>query len=255
MRLQPAAHDEFWHRLAQWPLERDDRALSFARRLGRENGWTLSFAQEAILEYKKFVYLAVRAKHPVTPSPKVDQVWHLHLSYTKSYWEEMCGEILKAPLHHNPTAGGETEDRKYLEQYKRTLSSYEHAFGGPPPAEFWPEPKTRFEQGGDQLWVHRNAYWLIPKPDRSVTAVLMTAMFATVVFASNSAATESGSGVDEISLFHWIVIIGGAVCFTMAARGLLKTQGNKNKKDKKGGFFGGCGSDGCGNACGGGCGS
>jgi hypothetical protein len=112
----------------------------FSARLARENGWTREHAGRVTREYLRFVYLAMTAGHPVTPSLPVDEAWHLHLTYTRSYWEEMCGRVLGRPLHHEPTRGGEAEEAKFSDWYARTLASYRTAFGEEPPADVWPRP-------------------------------------------------------------------------------------------------------------------
>ena len=61
--------------------------MPFAARLARENGWSRSFAERAVREYKRFVFLAMTSDTPVCPSEGVDAAWHLHLTYTKSYWK------------------------------------------------------------------------------------------------------------------------------------------------------------------------
>src|SRR5687767_14035376 len=83
----------------------DEVALPFAARLARENGWSRSYAERVIEEYKRFVFLAVSGTSPsssgsseaqsardegrkVCPSEDVDAAWHLHLTYTKSYWQK-----------------------------------------------------------------------------------------------------------------------------------------------------------------------
>ena len=48
--------------------------LPFVARLARENGWTRAFADRVVREYKRFVYLAMTAGHPVCPSEQVDAV-------------------------------------------------------------------------------------------------------------------------------------------------------------------------------------
>ncbi len=118
-------------------------ALSFTRRLARDHGWTEAFARTAIGEYGRFCFLAVASPGPATPSEEVDEVWHLHLTYTRDYWDRWCGEVLRTPLHHDPTAGGPAEQRRFQLQYARTLAGYE-AFFGPPPAAFWPGTLRRF---------------------------------------------------------------------------------------------------------------
>ena len=100
-------------------------------------------------EYKRFCFLAVTAGHEVTPSDAVDQAWHLHLTYSRDYWERFCPEVLGMPLHHGPTAGGSAEQERYFEQYAQTLKSYEAAFGKVPPADIWPAAAQRF--GRDPL--------------------------------------------------------------------------------------------------------
>ena len=67
--------------------------LSFEQRLAHEQGWALGFAKRAVQEYLRFAYLCVHAG-PCTPSVEVDQVWHLHLTYSRDYWgpfTEMLG--------------------------------------------------------------------------------------------------------------------------------------------------------------------
>ena len=77
-------------------------APPFAKRLSRENGWSIHYTARAIAEYNRFVYLAAVSPTPVTPSEVVDKVWHLHLLYTRSYWQGLCAEVLGRPLHHDP---------------------------------------------------------------------------------------------------------------------------------------------------------
>ena len=79
-----------WHSLEKFEIGQLDSELTFAQRLARDNNWDMEFAEECILEYKKYLYLVVIQKKTMTPSDAVDQVWHLHLNYTKSYWIDLC---------------------------------------------------------------------------------------------------------------------------------------------------------------------
>jgi hypothetical protein len=108
--------------------------------------------------------LAMVAGHPVTPSDPVDQVWHLHLTYSRSYWEDFCPNALGKALHHEPTRGGWTEQQRFTEWYQQTLESYERLLGHLPPSDIWPASAIRF--GGEEHFVRINkaCYWLIPKP-------------------------------------------------------------------------------------------
>ena len=67
---------ELWTRIAAFDLDAVDAELPFSARLARDNGWSRAYAVRAIEEYKRFVFLAMAAGHPVTPSDEVDQVWH-----------------------------------------------------------------------------------------------------------------------------------------------------------------------------------
>src|ERR1044072_1588526 len=152
-----------WKRLDEFSIDAGDESLTFARRLDRENGWSVGFARRVILEYKRFVFLCMEAGHPCTPSDHVDQAWHLHLTYTKSYWEGLCNGVLPRPLHHNPTKGGEAEDDKFDDWYSRTLESYERLFGEKAPSDIWPAAELRFGVGPFAQRVNLKRYWVLPK--------------------------------------------------------------------------------------------
>ena len=155
---------ELWIRLEAFGFDEPGTTLTFARRLARENGWTHAFAENVITEYRRFVFLAMEAGHPVSPSEEVDQAWHLHLTYTQSYWQRLCGEVLGRRLHHNPTKGGADEAAKFDGQYRRTLESYRRLFGEEPPAAIWPPAETRnHAHAGGHRWVDTAKNWVVPK--------------------------------------------------------------------------------------------
>jgi len=161
--MSPRSLDALIEQVEAFEIDDAEPALSFAARLARENGWQLAFAERVVREYKRFVVLAMVAGHPVTPSEEVDQAWHLHLTYTRSYWDRLCGEILARPLHHNPTAGGPSEQAKFYLWYAETLASYQRIFGEPPPTEIWPPTKERFATAGAGRWIDSTRFWLVPK--------------------------------------------------------------------------------------------
>ncbi len=142
-----------WQALRDYEIGPADAALSFQARLARENRWSLAFAERVIGEYKRFCFLAVTAGHEVTPSDAVDQAWHLHLAYSRDYWQRFCPEVLGRDLHHGPTAGGGAEQARYFEQYAQTFKSYETVFG-PPPADIWPAAGRRFDRDPYSVRVH-----------------------------------------------------------------------------------------------------
>ncbi len=158
-----AAASALWARLLAFDLD-GAAQFSFTKRLARDNGWPVAFAQRTALEYKKFLYLAATCGHPVTPSDEVDQAWHLHLVYTHSYWDELCGQVLGFALHHGPTKGGAAEGHKFRDWYAQTLQSYRAAFGTPPPADIWPPAARRFGEAPYFQRLNRRRYFLVPRP-------------------------------------------------------------------------------------------
>jgi hypothetical protein len=137
-----AEHQDLLNRIQAFSFDEGECALPFAVRLARENQWSDMHAERVISEYKRFMFLAMVAGHPVSPSDEVDQVWHLHLHYTRSYWQRFCGEVLGRELHHDPTTGGRDEKNKFEHWYDRTLESYRRFFGAAP-QDIWPNAAIR----------------------------------------------------------------------------------------------------------------
>jgi uncharacterized protein (TIGR04222 family) len=160
---------ELYKRIQAFALDRPDSQLSFSQRLAKDNGWSLGYIQRVIEEYKKFIFLAVAAGHPVTPSDQIDQVWHLHLTYTRLYWQEFCPKILQTTLHHEPTRGGSSEQLKFGSWYSKTLESYEQFFGHIPPIDIWPKPKDRFGRDLHFIRINTQQSWVLSKPNFTVS--------------------------------------------------------------------------------------
>jgi len=158
----PEAYRPLWQSLLRFQIGDPQAPFSFTDRLARENRWQYGFALRAVLEYKRFLFLVCTSNLPLTPSDEVDQVWHLHLLYTQSYWEELCGEVVKRPIHHGPTKGGQPEIDKYQTCYRRTLERYGEVFGKPPTA-WWPPPEQRFASFRF-VRVNAEAQMLLPNP-------------------------------------------------------------------------------------------
>lgn len=139
-----ATDNPLWHRIAAHTIGPPDAPLTFAARLARENRWQAAHAERVIGEYRRFCYLAVTVGEEMTPSDAVDQAWHLHLTYSRDYWQVFCPKVLGADLHHGPTRGGGQERDRFYRQYAATLAAYEAAFGEAPPGDIWPAAHRRF---------------------------------------------------------------------------------------------------------------
>jgi hypothetical protein len=136
-----------------------------------------------IEEYKRFAFLAVVADHQVTPCDAVDQAWHLHLTYTRDYWERFCPEVLGRSLHHGPTAGGAAEAQRYFEQYAATLKSYEAVFG-PAPADLWPSAARRLIEDPRARRVHPRDAFILPRKSLWLLAAIAAAALCAYVLLS-----------------------------------------------------------------------
>ncbi|NEO31189.1 MAG: hypothetical protein F6K36_12295 [Symploca sp. SIO3C6] len=161
MKFQQA---ELYQRIQAFSLDEIDAYFPLSKRLARDNRWSANYTQRVIDEYKKFAFLAVVAGHLVTPSEQIDQVWHMHLIYTQSYWGEFCPKVLQMQLHHSPTRGGSDEDRTFKGWYNKTLASYKYFFGYTPPADIWPPTQIRFGRDLHVVRVNTQQNWIIPKP-------------------------------------------------------------------------------------------
>ncbi|WP_199236273.1 hypothetical protein [Chitinophaga sp. S165] len=151
-----------WNKIEAFELDKDNYALKFSDRLARENGWSQDFTLKVIREYKRFIFLCVVCTEGVTPSDAVDQAWHLHLTYTKSYWRDFCRDTLGKEVHHNPTEGGVAEDQKFEKYYDRTHVLYREKFGEEPPADVWLDSDTRFSDI-DFVRVNRRTHFFFRK--------------------------------------------------------------------------------------------
>lgn len=240
-----ALSDPLWQKLADFSFDSPDAHLTFTLRLARENDWSPSYARRVIDEYRCFLFLAMRAGHPVTPSDAVDQAWHLHLVYTESYWNELCPQVLGRPLHHGPTKGGASEKVKFEDWYERTRQSYRAHFGENPPLDIWPPAAVRFAPATRAPRVCPDDAWIIPKPRILRRRAAAPAYLAIGLVPLLLALTD-----DEFSLLFGICLLGLILVVVAAYR---RSRGKRN--DKKEGRdtdagCGGCGDGGSG--CGGG---
>ena len=233
---------ELWRAIETFDIDGGPAAFTFEARLARENGWTRQFAKSVITEYRRFLFLAATAGHPVTPSDEVDQAWHLHMTYTRSYWDRLCGEVLHKPLHHDPTRGGRDEGIKFEDWYARTKESYFRAFGHAPPTDVWPDAAERFGEAEHFARINTRRYCLVKKPRSWSKLGMMTGACAAVLAMAGCMATLGKTDPQMVLTLILIVLVLAGFFIYLIKRG--------------GGSGSGCGSGGCGTSgCGGsGCG-
>jgi hypothetical protein len=162
------SEDPLWARIEAYAFDALDPGVPFAARLARENMWTVEYARRVIEEYRRFCYLAVRAPHPVVPSDAVDQAWHLHLDYSREYWDGWCGGTLECDLHHEPTRDGEEGADRSRDWYRATLDTYERMSQEAPPADIWPGVDSRFGRIGAMRRVDSADYMIVRRPPKGI---------------------------------------------------------------------------------------
>jgi hypothetical protein len=125
-------NQQLWENIVDFDLDTPMGEYGFSTRLENENFWTVNFAREAILEYKKFMYLAVVSDLMVAPSEIVDVVWHQHLIFTQSY-DDFC-TLLGKKIAHIPSIHNSKDVESFKLASERTNKLYTENFGIPPAA-------------------------------------------------------------------------------------------------------------------------
>ena len=125
---------ELWNKILNFNLDIPIAEYGFSTRLADENFWTKNFTAKAIIEYKKFIYLAATSEFMVSPPEIVDAVWHEHIIFTYSY-ADLCSVVGKN-IQHIPSTGNKEEFEKFRLAKERTKKLYNEAFGEQP-KEIW----------------------------------------------------------------------------------------------------------------------
>lgn len=220
-----------WQKIERFAFDEPHAAYPFSARLAKETGWSRPFADAVIDEYRRFVFLCCVAGHPVCPSEQVDQVWHLHLTYTRNYWQRLCEEVLGRPLHHEPTQGGPAEYRKHVDMYAATFDSYERLFGTPPPSGIWPPAAIRFHEDIQHRRVNTRRFWIVPKRPWLLLTRASSRRAPRMVWAAGAlplvvaiANPLNMQGRDFLALYGALLVT--ATLLGLAARRLLKQPDN-----------------------------
>ncbi len=166
----PLTNVDLYNRLETFKVDDGSAPKSFLKRLQKSHGWSADFAEQAMREYLRFIYLATVSTAGVSPSKAIDEVWHLHLTFTRSYWSDLCKDILDKDIHHEPGSGLPGES--FRDVFAETLALYATEFDEPAPAEVWnPQPKT---SAVAPIRRKTSRFWLIAAP--IATALTMVAI-------------------------------------------------------------------------------
>ena len=238
------SNSKLWQRIQDFAIDHAGDELPFSARLARESGWSPERTTAAIEEYRRFIYLMSISPSALTPSTIVDQVWHLHLTYTRSYWDELCGVVLGRPLHHEPTTGDAATAELFDQRYAGTRELYKTEFESAPPSEYWPDAAP---SSARLRWIDRRHYWIFSKDlaRRLVFFFVPVTTIALLLSGSHGDAGQHAGAQDEtlagliVTLLLWVSPFWLAAAF--GSRDCWKTSGSCS---------GGGGCSGCG-GCGG----
>ena len=125
---------ELWNKISEYNFDDPMSEYGFSTRLANENFWTKDFTEKAILEYKKFMYLAGTSDLMVSPSEIIDVIWHQHLIFTQSY-TGFC-DIIGKTIQHVPSTHNKEEAEKFRQAKERTIRFYKENVGEQP-KEIW----------------------------------------------------------------------------------------------------------------------
>ena len=124
-------NNELWQKILGFDFD-GPGSYTFTIRLAKENRWTQNFTQQALLEYRRFMYLAATSGSMVSPSEIVDIVWHQHLIFTQSY-TDFC-TLLGKHIQHIPSTHNRQEADTFKQAKEHTTRQYNSVFGAQPKA-------------------------------------------------------------------------------------------------------------------------
>ncbi|WP_118975543.1 glycine-rich domain-containing protein [Taibaiella koreensis] len=224
-----------WQKIAAFRFDEPGASFPFSRKLASENGWTYAFSQEAIEEYRKFIFLCCISPHGASPSKVIDEVWHLHLLYTQNYWQAFCRDTLGQDIHHHPSRGGPEEKEKHEHWQTDTLTLYLRTFGYDAPERFWDETHEPLPA--------RNNKW-----QRALQRLSLLLLVIFPILFLTGCSDGEVAFTPIIAIF--LLLMG---IFSSKAQNSYEQEQKKHNRDSGGG----CSSDGgssCGSSCSSGCG-
>lgn len=169
-------HQHLWNNIQQFVLDEPNAAITFSKKLASQQKWAATYTHRVIEEYRRFIFLCCISPNGASPSKAVDEAWHLHLTYTRSYWDAFCKNTLGKDIHHNPSSGGEKEDHKHLNWYEETLGLYQSVFGEQPPVDIWPQPIKQVQTAGPS-WDDVQQHFLTSKRVLLIVVLLLLLPF------------------------------------------------------------------------------
>ena len=131
--------DPLWLKLNLMNAQGMQAFAPLMKMMEQQMGGNSEMAQRVIEEYRKFLFLAMRAGHQVIPPGVINDVWMMHLQNAQNYWENLGQMIAEKPVAKGLDAKGFANA---ADAWTATLQSYEQIFGTKPPMDIWGKPPT-----------------------------------------------------------------------------------------------------------------
>lgn len=197
-------HQPLWKRIEQYQIDDPVASVKFSDKLALYQQWSPLFTTRAIQEYKRFIFLCCISPTGASPPPIVDEVWHLHLTYTQDYWKVFCNQVLQQEIHHFPSKGGPAEKQKHNDWYTETLVLYAAVFDEEPPADIWIKPQPAIT-GTD---------WSLSTdpPKLSYHHYLWFLLFPLLIPFTHGQVSPFGLTGGEFLVFYGLLILAGFAC-------------------------------------------
>ena len=215
-------YKSLWNKIQNFSFDDPDAVITFSRKLASQNNWSAKFTERVIEEYRKFTFLCCVSPQGASPSEIVDEAWHLHLTYTQSYWISFCKNTLDKDIHHYPSKGGADEKIKHEIWYEETLKFYTEVFETIPPSDIWP-PLIKDADNFPDLPVPVPSYSNLTK---AAITVLLIIPFLFIFINFHTLNPYSLSG-PEFLWFFSLIGIAAVVIFAI----FLNVKGKALKKD------------------------
>jgi hypothetical protein len=209
-----------------------EQALLFRQKLKDQHAWPDAFIDSAIIEYKRFLYLVAISdtsipSSNIVPSKIVDEIWHLHLTFTRDYWQ-VWAKILGKEIHHNPS-----DSSDHL-AFATSKALYATEFDCQPCPLSPPIKKSNIKK----------------------TFTLSASVFSLLLLTSYAVAAQSSDSFEDINWFFWgaglliLILILRAIWPSKKGRG--KNGNGSSNCSSHCSSSSDCSSSSCGSSCGGG---
>jgi hypothetical protein len=144
--------DPLWLKLAGMNIQGAQAMAPYLQMLEKQMGWSAGMASRVVDEYRKFLFLALRAGHQVIPPGMFQDMWTSQMQTAQDMFAQL-GQV----LGEKPAGGGfdASAFKAATDPWKQTLDSYEKLFGMAPPMDIWSKPAP---QGNPFEAMMRN-YW------------------------------------------------------------------------------------------------